>query len=71
MKHADKTHCKRGHEFTPNNTIILVKKYGNGKTSKGRACRECGYIRQREYNARQGGATTAYVGHPDNLKEGE
>lgn len=29
---ADKTHCKHGHEFTPENTI---------RTAQGRACREC------------------------------
>lgn len=35
----DKTHCKRGHEFTPENTIM------RGPSS--RACRECANIRRR------------------------
>ena len=35
-----KTHCKQGHEYTPENTYL--KKNGN------RACRECGRIRLRK-----------------------
>ena len=38
---ADKTHCKHGHEFTPENTYL-------GKKSGQRHCRECG----REANRR-------------------
>lgn len=37
QRHADRTHCKRGHEFTPENTR---------QAANGRACREC----QRSYN---------------------
>lgn len=33
---ARKTHCKRGHEFTPENTYV---QYNKGKA--GRRCREC------------------------------
>ncbi|GGH34102.1 HNH endonuclease [Microbacterium album] len=33
---ARKTHCKNGHEFTPENTIVTKNPSGNG-----RACREC------------------------------
>lgn len=33
---ARKTHCKRGHEFTPENTEVA-----DAKTGKGRRCREC------------------------------
>ena len=43
-KNARKTHCKRGHEFTPENTITR-------KT--GRACRTCHNLGQREYGARK------------------
>jgi hypothetical protein len=38
---ARKTHCKRGHEFTPENTY-LVK-------GTGRSCKECRRIRQATY----------------------
>jgi hypothetical protein len=34
---AEKTHCKRGHEFTPENTYVQSKR--NGRL--GRACRTC------------------------------
>lgn len=36
------THCKRGHEFTPENTIV-----GEGKRTTRRRCRECKNARQR------------------------
>lgn len=45
---AYKTHCDRGHEFTPDNT-------GQQKTAKGgtaRFCRECSRMKWREYYAR-------------------
>jgi late competence protein required for DNA uptake (superfamily II DNA/RNA helicase) len=35
----DKTHCKRGHEFTPENTI--------SRSNGSRACRTCNVLRQR------------------------
>jgi hypothetical protein len=38
-----KTHCKYGHEYTPENTIR------NGKDGLGRACKKCHAIRQAEY----------------------
>lgn len=43
-KHAGKTHCKRGHEFTEVNTIV---------TSRGRMCRACHRDLQRVYRARK------------------
>jgi hypothetical protein len=39
-----KTHCQRGHEFTPENTIIRRSGY--------RKCRECHRAYLREYHAR-------------------
>ena len=38
------THCKHGHEFTPENTSI---------TGRGRTCRECARKRNREHEARK------------------
>lgn len=40
-----KTHCKRGHEFTPENTKRVGK--------DGRSCRECIRIRQATYQAKR------------------
>lgn len=42
---ARKTHCKRGHEFTNENTY--VDKYGQ------RNCRACGRLKQRDYDLKQ------------------
>lgn len=39
-----KTHCKYGHEFTPENTEI---RQSRGKPGEGRACKTCSRIRQR------------------------
>lgn len=39
-----KTHCKYGHEFTPENTEI---RQSRGIPGKGRACKMCARIRQR------------------------
>ncbi|MFI7468154.1 HNH endonuclease signature motif containing protein [Nonomuraea sp. NPDC049646] len=38
---ATKTHCKHGHEFTPENIIA--------RGERGRECRECNRQRSREY----------------------
>lgn len=38
-----KTHCKRGHEFTPENIIVA---------GTGRRCRACRKQKESEYNAR-------------------
>lgn len=42
---AKKTHCIRGHAYDATNTILLA--------TGGRACRECGRIRAKEYARRQ------------------
>ena len=42
--HRSRTHCKRGHEFTTENTRFI---HGN------RWCRECDAMRSREYRQRQ------------------
>lgn len=39
-----KTHCKHGHEFTPENTEI---RQSRGKPGQGRACKTCNRIRRR------------------------
>lgn len=41
---ARKTHCKRGHEFTPENTKVEVR-----PTTTVRICRECTRMRQQRY----------------------
>lgn len=42
--HARKTHCIRGHEFTPDNTTVV---------GGGRRCRKCHNIRRRKFYAAQ------------------
>lgn len=42
---ANKTHCKHGHEFTPENTHI--------RADGGRVCKACRLRRKREENARK------------------
>lgn len=46
------THCRRGHEFTPENTIITAK--GRGYT--GRRCRTCKNLAARKLWGRVDGA---------------
>jgi hypothetical protein len=43
---AKKTHCKRGHEFTPENTLQF-----NGRHGIERQCRICHNARGRKYRA--------------------
>lgn len=43
--HSRKSHCKRGHEFTPENTQ---------PTANGRQCRVCARMLHREWAARRG-----------------
>ena len=46
--YADRTHCKHGHELTPDN----LESYPL-RTRGVRMCKECGYRRQREYQQRK------------------
>jgi hypothetical protein len=46
-----RTHCGRGHEFTPENTAYRTDGYGGA-----RRCLECKRARYREYYARRGSA---------------
>jgi hypothetical protein len=48
-----KTHCKRGHEFTPENTLIQIRKAGTDLY--GRACRACRKQRQQDRKTQQTG----------------
>jgi hypothetical protein len=48
-KNLVKTHCKYGHEFTPENTIIWF----SAKRGRMRNCRICSDRHKRAYNARQ------------------
>jgi hypothetical protein len=45
---AAKTHCKRGHEFTPENTALIRGGWGIE-----RRCRTCGALNKRRYRAKQ------------------
>lgn len=49
LSNINKTHCKRGHEFTPDNTV---------KVPGGRGCRTCRTATWRRWNARQTTQTT-------------
>jgi hypothetical protein len=40
-----KTHCPRGHEYTPENTYTHVRNRPGGKTSRGRECKTCHRVR--------------------------
>lgn len=53
--HAAKTHCIRGHEFTPANTITYVTKTGKENRGVGRGCRECSNALYRKRWAERGG----------------
>jgi formylmethanofuran dehydrogenase subunit E len=52
--HAIKTHCVRGHEYTPDNTL----RQGNG----GRRCRECHRVESLERKR----SSPGYKGYVDN-----
>lgn len=43
-----KTHCRRGHPYTPENTWLRVRNDGHGKTE--RWCRECMRINSTKWN---------------------
>lgn len=42
-----KTHCAKGHEFTPENTAIYLRKNNGKVTGRERRCRTCSRERQR------------------------
>lgn len=42
--YAKKTHCRKGHEYTPENTLVWNTGRGTGK---GRHCRACSRIKER------------------------
>lgn len=48
---AAQTHCKRGHEFTPENTYMGLLSYGRGPV---RVCRKCKCIRAARQRAGEG-----------------
>lgn len=54
MKNKDKTHCKWGHEFTEENTMVMTKTFENGVVHRGRFCRACMRRRQKAYQHRNG-----------------
>lgn len=59
---AFKTHCKRGHEFTPENTLIL--------STGSRACRACAKERVRTFkNANPDYDHEKYMAHREETRE--
>lgn len=48
-----KTHCPKGHEYTPENTMVVNIRDGNG-TRQTRACRKCKYISKRRSEEKAG-----------------
>jgi hypothetical protein len=49
MGQASQTHCKRGHEFTPESTIVSKYKSGKYKGQSRRTCRTCKETFDKEY----------------------
>jgi hypothetical protein len=43
---ARKTHCKRGHEFTDENTRVMVRRSGRYAGRAARICRDCRALRE-------------------------
>lgn len=44
----NQTHCKHGHEFTPQNTGLSRVPISNGRFTIGRHCKECHKLRERK-----------------------
>lgn len=53
MSGQSKTHCKHGHEFTPENTRWAVRNVANGMLGKARNCKECHRICLRRDSAKR------------------
>jgi hypothetical protein len=58
QRSASKTHCKNGHEFTPENTYIYVRRYTPGpqdddSLNRNRQCRKCNAQAAAQYQARK------------------
>jgi hypothetical protein len=53
QRSAYKTHCKHGHEFTPENTIDKSSYIRNGKRTGRRQCRQCNLDAVKRYQARK------------------
>lgn len=49
-KNKVKTHCKNGHEFTPENTLVFRQAQYNGT---GRECRTCNLAKQKRWKAKK------------------
>lgn len=47
--YATKTHCKSGHLFNTENTILKISLSKKGVIRNYRSCRECGRIAERKY----------------------
>ena len=54
LRTARPTHCKRGHEFTKENTVYCYKKY-NKNVLVGRSCRTCRAIYQKQFKLKMKG----------------
>lgn len=48
-----RTHCGRGHEFTPENTLLRERTNKAGEVYESRTCRRCHLDRTNEYKRRK------------------
>lgn len=60
-----KTHCVRGHEFTPANTLVTKRK-GGGEM---RRCRACNIENQKKFQAMKPGYDQKYIGRHKAYRE--
>lgn len=52
-KSANKTHCPKGHEYTTENTYIIVRRSGPKKGHTSRTCRRCAVARADAHNKKK------------------